>query len=141
LQVEKCGICGKLAAALQTCRLCKRRVCEEHFKQQEGICSQCHSRLSLATRGTEETSLSAIPFKLFLLGFLLTFAGVIVLMIAALTGGGESSVSTGVVIIVGFIPIVIGSGPYAFYAILIAVVLTIISFAVFVWMRRQASKS
>lgn len=69
------------------------------------------------------------------------FGGVIVLVVAALIGGGESSVSTGVVIVVGFIPIVIGSGPYAFFAILIAVVLTIISLAVFVWMRRQASRS
>jgi uncharacterized membrane protein len=84
---------------------------------------------------------STTPFKLFLLGFLLMFVGVIVLVIAALIGGGESSVSTGVVIVVGFVPIVIGSGPYAFYAILIAVVLTIISFVVFVWMRKQASKS
>lgn len=141
MQVEKCGICGKLAAALQTCRLCKRRVCEEHFKQQEGVCSQCYSRLSLATRGTEESSVSTTLFKLFFVGVLLMFAGIIVLVIAALLGGGGSSVSTGVVIVVGFVPIVLGSGPYAFYAILIAVVLTIISFAVFVWMRRQASKS
>lgn len=141
MQVEKCDICERLAAALQTCKLCKRRVCEEHFKYQEGICSQCHGRLSLATRGTEEASVSATPFKLFFLGCLLMFLGVIVVVVAALMGGGESSVSTGVVIVVGFIPIVIGSGPYAFYAILIAVVLTMISFAVFVWMRKQASKS
>ena len=85
--------------------------------------------------------MSATPFKLFFVGVLLMFAGIIVLVIAALIGGGESSVSTGVVIVVGFIPIVIGSGPYAFYAILLGVVLTIISFVVFVWMRKQASKS
>jgi len=141
LQIEKCDICGKLTAALQTCRLCKRRVCEEHFKHQEGICSQCYSRLSLTTRGTEETSLSATPFKIFLLGLLLMFVGVVVLVVAALMGGGKTSVSTGVVIVVGFIPIVIGVGPYAFLTILVAAVLTIISFVVFVWMRKQASKS
>jgi len=141
LQIEKCDICGKLTAALQTCRLCKRRVCEEHFKHQEGMCSQCYSRLSLTTRGTEEASLSATPLRILLLGLLLMFVGVVVLVVAALMGGGESSVSTGVVIVVGFIPIVIGSGPYAFFAILIAAVLKIISFAVFVWMRKQASKS
>lgn len=141
MQIEKCDICGKFAAVLQTCRLCKRRVCEEHFKYQEGICSQCHSRLGVAARGTEETSLSATLLKLFFLGLLLMFVGVIVLIAAALVGGGESSISTGVVIVVGFIPIVIGSGPYAFYAILMAVVLAIISFVAFVWMRKHASRS
>ena len=69
------------------------------------------------------------------------FVGVVVLVVAALIGGGESSVSTGVVIVVGFIPIVIGAGPYAFFAILVAAILTIIAFVVFVWMRKQASKS
>lgn len=65
--------------------------------------------------------------------------GVIVLVVAALLGG-DSSVSSGVIIIVWFIPIVLGAGPYAFFAIVIAAILTIIAFAVFVWMRKQASE-
>jgi len=69
------------------------------------------------------------------------FVGVVVLVVAALIGGVESSVSTGVVIVVGFIPIVIGSGPHAFFAILVAAILTIVAFAVFVWMRKQVGRS
>ncbi len=66
--------------------------------------------------------------------------GVIVLIAAAWLEG-DSSVSGGAIIIIGFIPIVLGAGPYGFFAIVIAAILTIIAFAVFVWMRRQVSKS
>jgi len=82
---------------------------------------------------------STLPLKLFLLGFLLVFVGVIVLVVAALLGG-DSSVSGGAIVIVWFIPIVVGAGPHAFFAILLAVILAVLAFVVFVWMRRQASR-
>lgn len=68
------------------------------------------------------------------------FVGVIVLFVAALLGG-NTSVSGGGVVVIGFVPIVFGYGPYGFYAIAIAAILTVIAFAVFVWMRKQAGKS
>jgi len=139
MQVEKCDVCGRLTGSLQTCRLCERRVCEEHFSHQEGVCSRCYSRLSMATQAKGETLVSAVPFKLFFLGFLLVFVGVLVLVVAALLGG-DTSVSGGAIVIVWFIPIVVGAGPYAFFAILLAAILAILAFVVFVWMRRQASK-
>jgi len=77
--------------------------------------------------------------KLFLLGFVLVFLGVVVLVVAAWIRG-EANVSGGVIIIIGFIPIIVGAGPHAFVAILIAAILMIISFLVFVWMRKQDSK-
>jgi len=83
--------------------------------------------------------MSTLPLKLFFLGFLLIFVGVIVLVFAAWLRG-DSAVSGGLIVIVGFIPIILGAGPYAIFAILIAAVLTIIAFVVFVWMRKQASK-
>lgn len=67
------------------------------------------------------------------------FVGVVVLAVAAWIRG-DATVSGGLVLIVGFVPIILGAGPYAFFAILIAAILTIIAFAVFVWMRKQASK-
>jgi len=66
------------------------------------------------------------------------FLGVIVLVVATWLGG-DASVSGGVIFIVGFIPIIVGAGPYAFFAILLAAILTIIAFAMFVWMRKRAS--
>ncbi len=83
----------------------------------------------------EETS-SSLPLKLFLFGFILMFAGVVVLVASALLGG-NGSVSGGVVIFVGPIPIIFGAGPYASLAIVSAAILTIIGFVMFFWLRRR----
>ena len=87
----------------------------------------------------EQESPSSLPMRLFLLGFLLVFAGVVVIMVSALLGG-NGTVSGGAVIFVGPIPIILGAGPDAFLAIIIAAVLTLIGFVAFFWMRRQFSK-
>ena len=77
--------------------------------------------------------------KLFLLGFLLTFIGVIVIVAAAFLSG-DVNVSGGAIIFVGPIPIILGAGTDAFLAIVLAAVLTVIGFVVFFWMRRQVPK-
>jgi uncharacterized membrane protein len=72
---------------------------------------------------------------LFLIGFFLIFAGIIVLIFAAMPQGNTGA-SSAVVIFVGPIPIVLGAGPQAFLAILLAVILTIIGFVIFFLMRK-----
>jgi len=84
----------------------------------------------------EQELASSLPMKLFLIGFFLMFAGVIVLMASALLGG-DGTMSAGAIIYVGPIPIIFGAGPYAFLAIVLAAVLTIIGFIVFFLMRKQ----
>jgi len=135
MQMENCDICGKLTAALHVCRLCKRRVCEEHFKPQDGLCSLCYKRLSMATQATEEALMSATLFKLFFLGFFLTFAGVVVLIVAAALQGGANA-SGALVIFIGPFPIILGAGPHASLALLLAVILTIVGFVMFFWLRK-----
>jgi uncharacterized membrane protein len=78
--------------------------------------------------------------KLFFVGFLLTFIGFIVLIISTVVQE-NSSVSGGLIIFVGPIPIILGSGPYAVFAILLAVILTIIGFIMFFVLRKQAFRS
>jgi len=73
-------------------------------------------------------------------GFLLMFVGIVVLIVASVLQGG-SSFSVGSVVYIGPIPIILGAGPYSFFAIVLAVVLTIIGFVVFFWMRKQASRT
>jgi uncharacterized membrane protein len=99
------------------------------------MCSICYSRLSQIPQTTEETLMSDILFKLFFLGFFLMFAGVVVL-IAAVALQGNTSVSGGLIVFIGPIPIVLGAGPDASLALVLAVILTIVGFVVFFWLRK-----
>ena len=93
----------------------------------------------MAESGQEQESRLSLSMKLLLLGFALTFVGVIVIMVSALLSG-DANVSGGVLIFVGPIPIIVGAGTDPFLAVVLAAVLTIIGFVVFFWMRRQVPK-
>ena len=79
----------------------------------------------------------SIGLKLLWIGFLLIFTGTILAVISSLFS--DSDISTGIVI-VGPIPIVIGTGPYAFLVIPIAAALTIVCLVLFLFLRRQAEQ-
>ena len=66
-------------------------------------------------------------------------AGVIVLVAATFLSGGGSE-SYGIVIFIGPIPIVIGSGPGAPWLILFAVILASLSIAFLLLMRKKSEK-
>jgi len=83
----------------------------------------------------EETWVSKVLFKLFVLGFFLMCVGVLFLIAAAVLQG-DTSVSAGLIVFIGPIPIVLGAGPHASLALLLAVILTIVGFIVFFWLRR-----
>jgi uncharacterized membrane protein len=87
--------------------------------------------------------MAVLALRLLFLGFILTFIGIVAVIAAAFLQGqsGQSNVSGAVVIFVGPIPVILGVGPYSFYTILLAVVLTIVGFVAFFLMRRQLSKS
>ena len=87
----------------------------------------------------EHMAMSSFPLTLFLIGLFLMFAGVIVLIASALLSGNET-VSGGAIIFIGPIPIVLGAGPHALLAVVVAAVLTVIGFVIFLWMRRQGSR-
>jgi uncharacterized membrane protein len=89
---------------------------------------------------TSEAQFWTTPMKLFFVGFLLTFIGFIVLIISTVLQE-NSSVTGGLIIFVGPIPIILGSGPYAVFAILLAVILTIIGFIMLFLLRKQAFRS
>jgi len=62
--------------------------------------------------------------------------GMILMMIASLTQGGGIT-SGGAVILIGPIPIILGSGPQSTWLILVAVTITIIAVAAFLISRRK----
>jgi len=83
----------------------------------------------------EEESVWTIPLRLFLLGFFLMFVGVVFLIVAAALQG-DTSVSGGLLVFIGPIPIFLGAGPHASLALLLALILTIVGFVVFFWLRK-----
>jgi uncharacterized membrane protein len=83
-----------------------------------------------------EAPVWTLPMQLFFVGFFLAFIGFVVLIIATALQG-NLSVSEGLIIFIGPIPIILGSGPYSVFAILLAVILTVIGFIVFFLLRKQ----
>lgn len=135
MQVKTCEICGKHTAKY-ICQQCGREVCQFCFEPNTWICSDCYSNLKRETSALEPFQLST-PFKLFLLGFVLMFAGIIIVMIATVLFG--TSASAGAVIwIFPLPPIGLGTGPYAFWAILLGVALTVLGLVLFIKLRKRA---
>ncbi len=133
MQVRPCNICGKRAARY-VCQECGHEVCEMCLEPQTWVCSDCYSRLKPEAPALEAFPLST-PFKLFLLGFSLIFIGMIFMMITAILSGAPATMGT--IIFVGPIPIILGAGPYSIWAIILAIVLTILGVILFVTLRKQ----
>ena len=83
-------------------------------------------------------SISGRLLGFLLLGIALVFIGIAVLVFATLVLGGSGSVSG--IILIGPIPIVFGSGPDAGWLILISVVLTVVSIALFLIMNKRSRR-
>ena len=73
--------------------------------------------------------------KVSLIGFSLIFVGLVVVMIATLVHGFPSS--AGLIVFIGPIPIILGTGEYSLLAIVLAIIFTILSIAFFIVLRKQ----
>ena len=76
---------------------------------------------------------------LFIIGFLIIFAGIIILIVAAMLSGG--SMNFGAVIFIGPFPIVIGAGPEATWMVLFAIILAVLSIIMLLVSRRGGKKA
>jgi len=85
----------------------------------------------------EASTVNVAATWLLISGFILMFAGIIIL-IATAAFQGNMNISGGGTIFIGPIPIILGAGPNAFLAIVLAAALTIIGFLVFFWLRKKS---
>jgi uncharacterized membrane protein len=83
-------------------------------------------------------TVSSRLFGALVLGFLLVFIGVIVLVAAAALSGGSGSV--GGVVFIGPIPIVFGAGPDANWLIIISIILSVVTLALFLIYTRRSKR-
>ena len=75
------------------------------------------------------TLLFSVAFAMIVIGMLLITAGSIT--------GSNSGVSGGAVLLIGPIPIILGTGPYSFEMIVVAAVLTVLALGFFLLVRRK----
>jgi len=73
---------------------------------------------------------------IFFASFALVLIGMVVMMIASFTQG-QGQTSGGAVILMGPIPIILGSGPESTWLVALAVIITIIALVVFLLTRRK----
>jgi uncharacterized membrane protein len=74
---------------------------------------------------------------IFFASFALVIIGILVMMIASFTQG-HGQTSGGAVILIGPIPIILGSGPESTWLIALAAIITVIALVVFLLTRRKA---
>ncbi len=129
MEVKACQLCGALTSAMYACTHCKREVCEACFKPEMGVCSECYRRLK------NETSHSTFPLNLFLLGFVLIISGVLFLVASSVIYG-DAQATAGIIIFIGPIPIILSTGPYSVFAILLATILTVLGIVFFLLLRK-----
>ena len=141
LSIKICELCGERNAKY-ICQECGRAVCEQCIEPYSWLCLDCYRK----TKTEEKTpssemetygrSLFQIPFmKIFFLGFLLIFAGMIILMLATIFFGLKDSF--GLILLIGPIPIIFGTGQISLPLIILAITLTILCIIVFILLSRR----
>ncbi|MCS7386104.1 MAG: B-box zinc finger protein [archaeon GB-1867-005] len=134
----KCELCGRREARY-VCQECGRRVCELCIDPYTWTCIDCLEKIKpKLTRmpATQTTTPINTMAKIFTIGFIVIFIGMIIMMIAAILGAGQVS---GGIVIFPFIPIplIIGYGPEALSGIIIAIVLAAIMIVLILILTRK----
>lgn len=134
-----CEVCDKLNARY-VCQACGKRVCQRCFSVDEETCVDCVASLGSSAQrspSTREETRLGWGYRLFLIGFFVTFVGMLLMLLSSLLYL-PNLVSGGIIVFIGPIPIPIGLGfgPYGTILILSStIVITII--ALFIVLKRR----
>jgi uncharacterized membrane protein len=132
---QRCEICGNQEARF-VCSRCGRRVCPQDFRQGRWLCTACEPSAQTGTPEFRSVSPMGLSW-IFFASFALVIIGIVVMMIASFTQG-HGQTSGGAVILLGPIPIILGSGPESTWLIALAAIITVIALVVFLLTRRKA---
>jgi uncharacterized membrane protein len=128
----KCEICG-IHNAKYVCQNCGSRVCTSCFDPSLELCIKCAEKSP-----TEEGLKYGAGFKVMVLGFILSFLGILVMIISAIFSGELSGLSF--VILLLPIPIGVVAGPYGGILLILALVLTAIFITILILTGRRYLK-
>ncbi len=129
--VPLCSVCGKNPASY-VCRDCGRSVCSQCFDAVQWSCVECQNRRD-GNPHPWVTSSANPALCLLLVAVGMIFVGIFLLMISSSLNG----FSGGGVILIGPIPILIGTGTNSTSLILIGAVVTIFALIFFGFVSRR----
>jgi len=134
MKMPLCTRCGTRNAAF-VCQNCGRMVCHDCFDRNRWWCGDCINHPSTIIRTTTQIPTAG----LFFLAFVMIFVGILLMSLGPiLSGNGVGSFGT--VILIGPIPVILGSGPLASVMIILALVLTVVAVIVGVILQRSRRK-
>ena len=132
-----CSVCAQQSATY-VCQNCGRPACGNCFDTTTWTCQTCKARATPRAQSVSygPTLHFGIANILLFLAFAAIFIGMLLIALGSMSNTGN--VSSGAVILIGPIPIILGNGPYSFELIELAVVLTIVAIVLFLVVRRHA---
>jgi len=136
LPAPLCAVCGTRPATY-ICQNCGRAICTNCIDARTLNCYDCASKAT--TRPAEGEYSQPMHFSAASLLLMIAFAAIFVgtLLVALGSVGNLGSSSGGAVILIGPIPIILGSGPYSVPLIVLSVGLTIAALVFFLMLRRR----
>lgn len=139
--MRSCEICGRKASRY-ICQECSRAICESCIEPDTWLCLDCYGRVGKIAPQEVETEEPAPLFpsalKLLFIGFMLIFLGVIVLMLAAIFSGLTKT--SGLILLLGPIPIIFGTGENLTLLLIIAAILTVFYITILIIFNRRMTK-
>jgi len=131
-----CALCGSRMATY-VCQGCGKAVCGSCFEPAHWHCTECLAKtVPVSPTGFGTVSSFSIATWIFFIAFALIFIGILLMTLGSISN--LQGVSGGAVILIGPIPIVLGTGPYSVPLIVLAVVLSVFALAFYFMMRRRS---
>ena len=130
-----CAICGTRPAT-HVCQDCGRAVCSNCIDPVRWSCAECQRKVGPAATSAYSSITHSAATWLFFVAFAAIFIGMLLMALGSLPSGG--GVSGGAIILIGPIPIILGSGPYSVPLIALAAVVTIAALVFFLFLRRRS---
>lgn len=121
-----CALCATRDASY-VCHNCGRAACGNCFDPTQWRCTGCGDVL-----GKQEPVISSrLPMAIWLFFVAFAMISVGMFLMALGLGGNMSGIRGGAVILIGPIPIILGSGSYSVLTIVLAAVVTVLAVIVF----------
>lgn len=130
-----CVNCG-MRPATHICQACGEAVCGNCIDPASWRCSDCTAKLTPAAGNYSAPAPFSLATWLFFIAFAAIFIGMLFMAFDSLSNRG--GVGGGAIILIGPIPIILGSGPYSVGLITLAAVLTVAALVLFLVLRRRA---